>query len=259
MSGSTQDSTIVTNSQGSILHSVVLDLRGFYVTSRSNEGWDPVPAKLESSDNTTPSKMVNASMKASIKVWMDASEQVSAHYQGMVMLESQRGFPNKFRLFITGYEVQPNGNTVEGHGCVVLPSGIDWKMEVHHFVSENAAARVIKLIPEGSPDIRKMQILLPIDDATPTQQSKAFANSMEVCYRCARVPDGTLMTIGLDQLRGALAPNQRTQHSLPEVTGTVEDELVANFLAVMDPGLFGVDDDDDDDDIDDDSDDGDWF
>ena len=230
------------------VHTLVPDLRGVFVSSHETDGWMPIEAVLPSNSNATPA------MKSSVKVWLNDSDEVSAHYRGLVQLESMSGTCNKFRLFITGHLVQPGVEEIAGCGEVLLPSGIDWRMEIHHFGSDNAEARVILLIPEEPKGFRKLQLVLPIDEESTTEQSKAFAKTMEECYHCARVPDETVMTISLGQLCGSLnrppaSDSDRrgytTQHQLPATRGT-EDDLVADFLAVMDPALFGEDDEEDD-------------
>ena len=187
---------------------------------------------------------VTASMKASIKVWLDADEDdVAIHYQGTATIEKMAGTANKFRLFINGNRVMPDGSKVTGNGIVVLPSESDWKLECHHLQSANASARVLLLKPEHDV-IRKVQIVLPIDENSPATHSKVFAEVMETCSKRAQLEDGAVISISLDQLFGALDSSTVPTNTEAEPADVVAEEITAaaNFLAAMDPFLFGGDD-----------------
>ena len=181
----------------------------------------------------------------SIKVWMHDNAEVAIHYQGTAAIEKKTGTANKFRLFIDGTRVMPDGSKISGTGVVVLPSGTDWKYECHHLASENAAARVLLLTPDQTEsEIRKVQIVLPIDADSPSSHSKAFADAMETCANRAKLEDGAVIQINLDQLFGALNHGGAESEAAGDdgVVGDVVAEEItaaANFLAAMDPFLFG--------------------
>ena len=157
------------------------------------------------------------------------------HYQGMTQIEKKTDNCNKFRLYVDGKRVNGDGSKDDGKGIIVLPSETDWKYECHHLVSTNASARVLLLKPETDV-IRKIQIVLPIDANNPTSHSKAFVEVMEACANQARLLDGAVVQINLEKLFGALNTNE-------QAAGGGNSDGIANFLAALDPHLFGDNDD----------------
>ena len=93
--------------------------------------------------------------------------------------------------------------------------------------------------PTETDVIRKIQIVLPIDANNPTSHSKAFVEVMEACANQARLLDGAVVQINLEKLFGALNTNEQAAGG----GGGRNSDGVANFLAALDPHLFGDNDD----------------